>query len=63
MIGGGVFNNNHELIIEAMMKAHEKYSKYLAKDCVVKLPIFMPYPKAELAYLARFPSVVFTKVC
>lgn len=63
MIGGGVFNNNHELIIEAMMKAHDKYSRYLAKDCVVKLPIFMPCPKPELACLAKYSSVELNKVC
>ena len=63
MIGGGVFNNNHELILEAMMKAHVKYSRYLAKDCVVKLPIFMPCPKAELACLVKYSSVELNKVC
>jgi hypothetical protein len=63
LIGGGVFCNNHKLIIDAMMKAHDKYSQYLAKDCIVKLPIFTPCPKAEIVYLARFPSVVLTKVC
>ncbi len=57
LIGGGVFCNNHELIIQAMMKAHEKYAPYLAKGCVVKLPIFQPNPKAEIACLNKYTAV------
>ncbi len=57
LIGGGVFSNNHELIIQAMIKAHEKYAPYLAQDCVVKLPLFMPNPRNELACLNKYVYV------
>ncbi len=57
MIGGDVFNNNHELIIDAMMKMHAKYSPYLAKDCVVKLPIFKPNPNEILTCCKKYPNV------
>lgn len=41
-IGGGVFNNDINTIIRIICKTHIKYSKYLKKDCVVKLPVYMP---------------------
>ncbi len=62
LIGGGVFNNNHELIIQAMVKAHDKYAPYLAKDCIIKLPIFMPNPRNELDCLNKYASVVCNRV-
>jgi hypothetical protein len=62
MIGGDVFNNNHELIIDAMMKMHTKYSPYLAKDCIVKLPIFKPNPTEILEACQKYSDVNIYKV-
>jgi hypothetical protein len=62
LIGGGVFNNNHELIIQAMMKAHDKYAPYLAKDCIIKLPLFIPNPRNELSCLNKYTAVGCNKV-
>lgn len=57
MIGGGVFNNNNGLIIDAMMKAHIKYSPYLVKKCIVKLPIYVPTPAYILQHFDNYKNV------
>lgn len=57
MIGGGVFNNNHGVIIDALMRAHNKYAPYLPKDCIVKLPIYVPTPYAILKHLKKYDNV------
>lgn len=62
MIGGGVFNNNNGLIIDAMMKAHNKYSPYLVKDCIVKLPIYVPTPEYILKCIKKYKNVKFVYV-
>ncbi len=62
MIGGGVFNNDNGLIADAMMKAHNKYSPYLVKNCVVKLPIYVPTPKYILQFFKKYENVTIIKV-
>lgn len=62
MIGGGVFNNNHGVIIDALMQAHNKYAPYLPKNCIVKLPIYVPTPHAILKHLKKYDNVIFTSV-
>ena len=57
MIGGGVFNNNHGVIIDALMRAHNKYAPYLPKDCIVKLPIYVPTPYVILKHLKKYDNV------
>jgi hypothetical protein len=54
MIGGGVFNNNHGVIIDAIMRAHNKYAPYLVKECIVKLPIYVPTPYAIIKHLKKY---------
>lgn len=51
LVGGGVFNNSHQIICDVIMEMHNKYSPYLAKGCVVKLPIYEPNPVNILEYL------------
>jgi hypothetical protein len=58
LIGGGVFNNSIQLICETIVKIHEKYSKYLPKDCVVELPIFEPSPFNTLAHFSNKNNVI-----
>lgn len=40
LIGGGCFMNSYDQIIKAILSAHEKYGKYLVKDCDVVLPVY-----------------------
>ena len=51
LIGGGAFQNPHELIVEAIKNAHQKYSKYLLPKCKVMLPIYEP--KSKIAKLLK----------
>lgn len=62
LIGGGVFNNSHELIIDTLIKTHNNYSPYLAKDCSVVLPIFEPNPTYILHQLKNVANVTNIKI-
>jgi hypothetical protein len=42
LIGGGVFSNPIELIIDEIINNHLRYSQFLDEDCEVHLPIYEP---------------------
>lgn len=42
LIGGGVFHNPMNLIIQKIIESHDKYSPYLPTGCDVEVPIYEP---------------------
>lgn len=42
LIGGGVFHNPMNIIVEKIIKIHNLYSEYLAPNCEIILPVYEP---------------------
>ena len=62
LIGGGVFNNSHQSIIDILVMIHNKYSPYLSKNCNVILPLFEPKPVHILQYCYNMPNIKIEKI-
>lgn len=61
-VGGGVFKNDIDTIIQVICETHQKYSKYLSEKCRVMLPVYMPRHNRKIVeQFEKFVPVTFTQ--
>lgn len=61
-VGGGVFKNDINTIIQVIGETHQKYSKYLSETCRVMLPVYMPRRNMKIVeQFEKFVPVTLTR--
>lgn len=56
-VGGGVFRNDMNTIINVIYRTHCQYSPYLPKGCKVVLPVYVPRKKGDARIVSQFQKV------